>query len=136
MGESVLADAGFIVALLNRDDRHHPWATALAARYARPWRTCEAVLSEAFFVLPASGIASLSELLRRRSLLIAFELDAHLDAVLRLMHKYGNVPMSLADGCLVRMSETVDSPIVLTTDSDFRIYRRHGRNVVPCVLPP
>ena len=135
MGGSVVADAGFIVALLNADDRHHAWAMTLAAQYARPWRTCEAVLSEAFFILPPTGIASLSELLRRRSLLIAFQLEIHLDAVLRLMRKYAGVPMSLADACLVRMTETLDAPIVLTTDSDFRIYRRHGRNVVPCVLP-
>ena len=135
MGENVLADAGFIVALLSRDDRHHAWASALATQYARPWRTCEAVLSEAFFMLAPNGIASLSELLRRRSLQIGFQLEAHVDAVLRLMRKYANVPMSLADACLLRMTETLDSPIVLTTDSDFRIYRRQGRSVVPCVLP-
>jgi predicted nucleic acid-binding protein len=135
MDENVLADAGFLIALLNRDDRHHAWATAQASEHARPWRTCEAVLSEAFFLLGHHGMASLSELLRRRSLLVAFAFDAHPDAVLRLMRKYANVPMSLADACLVRMTETLDDPIVLTTDSDFRIYRRHGRNVVPCVAP-
>jgi hypothetical protein len=26
-------------------------------------------------------------------------------------------------------------PLVLTTDSDFRVYRRNGRQVVPCVMP-
>jgi hypothetical protein len=65
----------------------------------------------------------------------AFDLANDLDRVLRLMHKYANVPMSLADACLVRMSETLEDPVVLTTDGDFRIYRRHGRQVVPCVTP-
>jgi hypothetical protein len=51
------------------------------------------------------------------------------------MQKYSNVPMSLADACLVRMTETYADAILLTTDTDFRIYRRHGRRVVPCVMP-
>jgi hypothetical protein len=51
------------------------------------------------------------------------------------MRKYSNVPMSLADACLVRMTEIHADPIVLTTDTDFRVYRRHGRRVVPCAMP-
>ena len=43
--------------------------------------------------------------------------------------------MSLADACLVRMTETLDDPLLLTTDTDFRVYRRHGRQAVPCVMP-
>jgi len=74
-------------------------------------------------------------LLRRRSLVVAFNLAADLEAVLRLIQKYANVPMGLADACLVRMTETFGDAVVLTTDADFAIYRRHSRNVVPCVLP-
>lgn len=135
MGESVLADAGFIVALLSRDDGHHDWARAQATLHPRPWRTCEAVLSEAFHVLGIGGRPALSELFRRGSLRVAFRLEEHLESVLRLMGKYASVPMSLADGCLVRMTETLDDALILTTDSDFRVYRRHGRHVVPCVIP-
>jgi len=55
--------------------------------------------------------------------------------VLKLLHKYADVPMSLADACLVRMTETLADPVILTTDADFRVYRRHSRQIVPCVLP-
>ena len=58
-----------------------------------------------------------------------------MEAVLRLMGKYADMPMSLADACLVRMTETFSDPVLLTTDSDFRIYRRHSRQVIPCVMP-
>ena len=78
---------------------------------------------------------SLNELLRRGSLLVAFELAKNLEPVLKLLQKYSDVPMSLADACLVRMTETFADPIVLTTDADFRVYRRHSRHVVPCVTP-
>jgi uncharacterized protein len=135
MGKNGVVDAGFIVALLNRRDSQHAWAAAQAARLAPPWRTCEAVLSEAFHLLGARGAPALSALLRRRALVVAFDLGNHLDPVLTLIHKYTNVPMSLADACLVRMTETRADPVVLTTDADFRIYRRHSRQVVPCVLP-
>ena len=77
----------------------------------------------------------LSTLLHRRALVAAFDLDNDVDAVLKLLQKYVDVPMSLADACLVRMTETFPDPVILTTDSDFRIYRRHSRQVVPCVMP-
>jgi predicted nucleic acid-binding protein len=64
-----------------------------------------------------------------------FSLDGDLESVLKLLQKYADVPMSLADACLVRMAETLPDPVILTTDSDFRIYRRHSRQMVPCVMP-
>jgi predicted nucleic acid-binding protein len=51
------------------------------------------------------------------------------------MDKYADVPMSLADACLVRMSETLSDSLILTLDTDFRVYRRHSRQVVPCLIP-
>lgn len=65
----------------------------------------------------------------------ALDLGDELAPVLRLLRKYADVPMSLADACLVRMTETLADPVLLTTDRDFRVYRRHGRHVVPAVLP-
>ena len=135
MAGNVLVDAGFTIALLSRRDSHHRWASEQARRFPPPWRTCEAALSEAFFLLGARGTPPLSALLRRGAVAVAFELGDNLEAVLRIMQKYGDVPASLADACLVRMTETLADPLILTTDTDFRVYRRHGRQVVPCVLP-
>ena len=135
MARSVLVDAGFLVALLSRRDSHHPWAATIAPGYAPPWRTCEAVLSEAFHLLGTRGAPGLSALLRRRAAIAAFGLDNDVESVLKLLQKYTDVPMSLADACLVRMSETLPDPIILTTDSDFRIYRRHSRQMIPFIMP-
>jgi predicted nucleic acid-binding protein len=135
MAKSVLVDAGFLVALLGRRDAHHTWAVTQVHRFPPPWNSCEAVLSEAFHLLGAGGLMPLGELLRREKLMLDFELDKNLERVLGLMNKYVNLPMSFADACLVRMTEAHADPVLLTTDSDFRIYRRHGRQVVPCVLP-
>ena len=135
MAASVLVDAGFVIALLSRRDRHHRWAVAQSPGQSPPWKTCDAVLSEAFHLLGSRGRPALSALLRRGAVVPAFDLGDELDRVLGLMQKYADMPMSLADACLVRMSETLADPVILTTDADFRIYRRHGRQVVPCMTP-
>ena len=85
-------------------------------------------------VIVDSG-SQLAELLRRQLVVCAFSFDAESTPILDLMDKYANVPMSLADACLVRMSEVLADPVVVTTDSDFRLYRRHSRQVVPCLMP-
>ncbi|PYY06942.1 MAG: pilus assembly protein [Acidobacteria bacterium] len=135
MARNVLVDAGFVVALLSSRDAHHQWAMTQAPALPPPWSTCEAVLSEAFHLLGARGTHSLGMLLRRRALFVAFEIRENLEPVLRLIEKYRDVPMSLADACLVRLSETLADPVILTTEKDFRIYRRHSRQTVPCVTP-
>ena len=131
----VLVDAGFLIALFNRRDSHHGWAIELAPRLPPPWRTCEAVLSEVFHLSDPRGAPTFETLLRQRALIVAFSLVDDLDSVLRLMRKYAQVPMSLADACLVRMTETIGDVQLITTDADFRIYRRHGRQAIPCVMP-
>lgn len=135
MAASVLVDAGFVVALLSRRDTHHRWAVAQSAKHAPPWSSCEAALSEAFHLLGARGAPVLRTLLRRRLLRVAFDLAQQMEPVLKLMQKYADVPMGLADACLVRMTEALSDSVILTTDADFRIYRRHSRQVVPCALP-
>ncbi len=135
MAESVLVDAGFLVALLSRRDTNHGWAAAIATRHGPPWRTCEAALSEAFFLLGPRGGPALAELIRRKALHCVSSLTNDTDAILGLMQKYRDIPMSLADACLVRLTETSGPTVLLTTDSDFRVYRRHGRKTIACVLP-
>ena len=132
----VLVDTGFLVALLSRDDQHHRWAMVQAATHAHPWHTCEAVLSEAFHLLESRrGGAQLAELLQRRVVQAGFRFEGEMSAVLLLLRRYANVPMSLADGCLVRMTEKLPDSVLLTTDGDFRVYRRLGRKVIPCRMP-
>lgn len=135
MAASVLVDAGFLVALLSRRDRNHRWAADQSPRLPPPWRTCEAALSEAFHLLGRRGGPALAALLRRRAVVSAFHLGEDADEVLKLMQKYADVPMSFADACLVRMTEILADPVLLTTDTDFLVYRRHSRQTVPCVIP-
>lgn len=81
------------------------------------------------------GSSRLALLLKQRALVCAFDLAAEIDGVLRLMTKYADLPMSLADACLVRMTEQLPDSVVVTLDHDFRIYRRHGRTAIRCIMP-
>ena len=135
MAANVLVDTSFLVALLNRRDSDHSWAAYQASVFSRPWRTCEPALSEAFYILGAPATPQLIALLKRRAIICSFQITENLDDIIKLLQKYADVPMSLADACLVRMSEVLSDPVLLTTDSDFHVYRRHGRQTVPCVTP-
>jgi hypothetical protein len=93
------------------------------------------VVVETFFLLARPEAARLARLLGDGRLRVAYGLRDEGKPVFELMDKYADVPMSMADACLVRMSEILPAPVVLTTDADFKIYRRHSRQVVPCLLP-
>ena len=56
-------------------------------------------------------------------------------AVMQLMRTYRDVPISFADACLVRMSELHQNAPIFTLDTDFRIYRKHGRQVIDTIMP-
>lgn len=132
-----LTDTGPLVAFLDRRDRYHGWAVAQWAQIAPPLITCEAVLAEACFLVRnvSGGGAAVLDLLTRGVLRIDFDLNEGAEAVGKLLRRYASVPMSLADACLVRMAELHPGSRVLTVDSDFRLYRTHGRHVIPTVMP-
>jgi uncharacterized protein len=131
-----IADSGLLVAALGRRDRHHDWAASAFCRES-PFLVCDAVLVEAagFFPNPV-GIL---RMLERGDLILdpLFVFADQVAPVLALTEKYADLPMDLADACVVRMSEIHDRCKVWTVDrSDFLTYRRHGRSTIPCEFPP
>jgi uncharacterized protein len=133
----VVIDTGPLVALLNQRDRHHTWIREVLAAVEPPVFTCEAVVSEACFLLRqlAGGQDAVLELLSNGVVKVDFRMLSEIDALQELMRKFANVPMSLADACLVRMTELDAPSTIVTLDSDFRIYRRNRRQVIPTIMP-
>jgi predicted nucleic acid-binding protein len=133
----ILVDTGPIVALLNRNDRYHRWTTDQMAGLKPPLHTCESVLSEVCFRLQQSSldVSGIFELIDRKVLVISFELKTVFSRVAALMQKYSNLPIDLADACLVAMAEKVSNARVLTLDGDFLIYRTSARQIIPVILP-
>jgi predicted nucleic acid-binding protein len=133
----LILDTGPWVALHCRNERHHAWAKAQFASTAEPLLTCEAVVAETCFLLARGGFdpGKALALIERGVVKLAMNLDEEIATVRALFARYDNVPASLADACLIRMSELYDPARVLTLDSDFTIYRRHGRKVIPVLMP-
>ena len=88
--------------------------------------TCEAVLTEVLFLLRADQNAprKIAGLFGSGWLALHPAVGQNPGAALALMEAYRNVPMSFADACLVRITESISESVVLTTDSDFHIYHQ------------
>jgi predicted nucleic acid-binding protein len=134
----IIADTGPLVAFLVREDLHHSWAKEQFKNLPAPFLTCEPVLTEAFYLVHRlnEGKQRFFELLDSGLLSVEFELMTEQKALSRLVRKFGDVPMSLADACVVRMAEMSPKASVFTLDGHFRIYRKHGRQPIPTILPP
>ena len=128
-----IADTGFIVAFLNRRDFHHPWAVKLAEQINAPLATCEAVLAEAIF--HTASAEKVLALLSLGMLRLEFDLESNRSRLERLAKRYADRSPDLADLCLICLSERFPAHPVLTVDGDFRVYRRHQREVIPVLMP-
>lgn len=137
MKKNVILDTGPLVAFLNRRDKFHDWALEHWDQIQPAMLTCEAVVSEACFLLTGtgSGIDSVMQLIQRKIIAISFQLDEHIQPVKSLLLKYRSVPMSLADACLIKMSELHPESRVFTLDSDFKLYRKNRRRIIPTIMP-
>ncbi|MCZ0936597.1 MAG: PIN domain-containing protein [Gemmatimonadetes bacterium] len=138
MSRRIILDTGPLVALLNSRDPHHGWVREQWEAIEPPLLSCDAVVVEACFLarrLTRGGQSRVLEIVRRGTLDLSFSLSGEIDAVVQLVAKYRDVPMSLADACLVRMSELHRASPVLTLDRDFTIYRRSRRQRIPLLSP-
>jgi predicted nucleic acid-binding protein len=131
---TIIVDTGPLVAVMNRRDKYHGWASEHFARLAPPLVTCEGVISEASFLLDHDSAPV--ELIERGVVRIALQCQDEASRLRALMTRYASVPMAFADACLVRLSELHTDCLVWTVDSDFRIYRRNGRQRIPTLMPP
>lgn len=137
MTRRCIVDAGPLVAFLSARDHYHAWAKGAFATVTPPALTCEAVLAEAWHLLSGTGNGQLAllELIAMGTVVPDFSLKTELAAVRRLVTRYRDRPMSLADACLVRMAELHDEAAVVTVDKDFAVYRKHSRQAIPLVSP-
>jgi predicted nucleic acid-binding protein len=135
---AVLADTGALVALLDRREKFHAWAVEQIRTIRPPLLTCEAVLAELCFLLTdvPKGRVAVRDNLASGAWTIDFSLKTEQERVFALMGVYSDQPMSLADGCLVRMSELRTDSRIFTLDRHFQVYRRNRRQLIPLITPP
>ena len=137
MISSAIVDTGVLVALINRKDTHHLWAKEVWKQLRPPLLTCEPVITEACFLLQhlRNGESSILRLLEANVIHNAIDLNTEVSAIDRLMQRYQSVPMSLADACLVRLTELYPNSPIITLDNDFHIYRKQGNQPISVMMP-
>lgn len=133
----VLMDTGPLVAYRRARDTHHEWAVEVFQSLEPPLVSREPVVTEACFLLARAGQATdwLLQQVGQGLIRIGLQIEDEAAAVRALMQRYANVPMSLADACLVRLAELTGLPIC-TLDRDFEIYRAHRRREIELIMPP
>jgi len=132
-----IVDTGPLVAFLDRAEQHHRWVVEQVEDLEAPLLVCEPVLAEAMHLLAGFSREqdALFGLLENGALRIAFRIEDHIPALRKLHQKYRDRPMSLADACIVRMTEIYQQYAVLTLDSDFSICRKHGHEPLALIFP-
>jgi len=129
-----IADTGFLLAFVNRNDTHHSWAKSIAPQFETPLLTCEAVLAETAFHL--ESVPLVLNLMRHGLVKLAFQCSEHLNVLASLAERFAHRKPDLADLCLIRMSELHPSHVVVTVgENDFRAYRRNKREAIPLLCP-
>ena len=132
-----ILDTGPLVAAFRRPedkDPFTPWAAKLVRSLPYPLFTCDAVLTEAAHFLRSP--AKLLEAVQRGLLVSRFDTQSAAPRLAKLVEKYADRSMDFADACLVYMSgQTRDCKVVTIDRADFAVYRRHGRETIPLLLP-
>lgn len=129
-------DAGPLVAWLCPRDEHHAWAVNTLAPLPAGGLVCEAVLAEACHLVARDGVEPdrVLEFVERGALALA-PLVGEIPSLRQLMSRYRDVGMDFGDACVVRLAELHPDGQVCTTDTDFRVYRRLGKEVIPLLAP-
>ncbi|MGI0481461.1 type II toxin-antitoxin system VapC family toxin [Geminocystis sp. CENA526] len=137
ISKNIIIDAGSLVALLNKKDHFHSWANQEANKLSPPFLTCEAVITEACFLLHDvyKGEDAVMTLVKMGKIQIPFQFSEEVNSIQELMKRYQSVPMSFADACVVRMAELIPNSKVFTVDSDFYIYRKNRREMIDLIIP-
>jgi predicted nucleic acid-binding protein len=133
----VIADTGPLVAYFDRDSEFHEWTRDRFRELTDPLHSCQPVLTEALFLLKRGGIDPdlILALVERGELVCDFDIRSEIAPLRRLLRKYRDLPATLADVCLVRMTELQKDSVVLTLDRDFLVYRRNARQTIPLMAP-
>jgi len=125
---SIVVDAGPLIALFDRDDRHHGRAVKFMQNRRAQLITNLPVLTEAAFVLRFS-IDAQRDMLGWAQMALTIDLGTtgDLPRIMALLDKYRDLPADFADASIVAMAERLNVSRVATVDSDFAVYRRSDK---------
>ena len=125
----LLLGTGVIVALLDRSEKAYRASAEAIHRAVWPLITCEAVIAESCYLLrkfPGAPEAILDNVVAG-IFQIPFQISKEAAGIKRILRKYQDRKIDLADACLIRLADEFETADILTLDNDFKFYR-WGKN--------
>jgi hypothetical protein len=125
-----LVDAGPLVAMIDAGEPDHDRCVSALGKIRLPLLTTWPVLTEAMHLVGRAGGWEAQKALWRIVLNEDLEVTSSPPEVriAKLMERYADRPMDLADASLVALAEERNLKRIFTLDSDFEIYRLNGRS--------
>jgi len=124
---SIVVDSGPLIAVFDRDDRHHDAALQFFRSSQATLVTNIAVITEVTQLLDFSDQAVRDFLGWVEACDIDTATAGDLPRIVAIMAEYDDLPTDFADASLVALCERRDIRKIATLDSDFQVYRIGGR---------
>ena len=136
MLNSILIDAGPLIALFDSSEKHH--ARVRAFLKASPYRYVStlAVFTEVSHMLDFSAAAQRDfyEWVTYKGVIISDINQNDMPRITDLTTVYADLPMDLADATLVVTAEKTGIRHIISLDKDFDIYRLPGKELIQNVF--
>jgi len=135
--DSILIDAGPLIALFDSSDKHHSGITDFLKKNPYRYVSTMAVFTEVSHMLDfnTNALRDFYEWVMYKGVIIS---DINQNDMLRLIEltdKYSDVPMDFADATLVITAEKTGIRQIISLDKDFNIYRLPGKEQINNIYP-
>jgi len=125
MQNTVLVDAGPLIALFDKDDYHHKPIKRFMSVNNFKLITTIAVITETSHMLDFNVQTQIDFLkwINEKGIIIHEIQQKDIQRIIELSVKYSDIPMDFADATLVLAAEHTGIRKIISVDSDFEIYR-------------
>jgi uncharacterized protein len=132
MLNTILIDAGPLIALFDRDDNYHREVIDFVKGKKLKFVTTTAVITEVSHMLDFSIDAQILffEWIMKEGVLLQEIQQKDITRIIELTKKYSDRPMDFADATLVIVAEKTGIREIISIDSDFDIYRLLGKEMI------
>lgn len=137
MVKTVYIDAGPIVAILSKRDKHHLWVSEKISEVNTDLITTSIVITEAFHILKKvpKGKSGLFRTIEEGFIKVEESYPKNMDYIHNEVLKYDDIGASLGDISLLSIIEDPKHSKILTLDYDFHIYRDRKGNPLNLITP-
>ncbi|MDR0486165.1 MAG: PIN domain-containing protein, partial [Elusimicrobiota bacterium] len=125
MPNTVLVDAGPLIALFDKSDKYHILVKDFISKTPYKFISTEAVITEVSYMLNFSVEAQIDffKWVIDRGVILCGISQNDLGSVIDYMRKYADLPMDFADASLIIAAQKLGLQTIISLDSDFNVYR-------------